>query len=107
MGSLKRRFIRSCAPGRGPVVGAARFLLGTLPFPDAAHPLSSLPAAYRDAAGSWHGGAYNSVLGLQVGQLLRTHATRGGPIDVPIPGKARMQGFKTSNSGWWKAGGSH
>jgi hypothetical protein len=75
------------------------FLAGTLAFPDTAYPLPSLPPAYRDAGGSWHGGAYNSVWGLQAGQLLRTHATRVGPIEVPIPGKAPVQGFENLELG--------
>ena len=75
------------------------FLAGTLAFPDADHPLPSLPPAYRDAGGSWHGGAYNSVWQLQAGQLLRAHATRGGHIEVPIPGKARVQEFENLELG--------
>jgi hypothetical protein len=70
------------------------FIAGTLPFPDPARPLPNPPPAYKDAAGIWHGGAYLSVWGLQAAQLLRVHATRGGLIAVPIPGKARVQEFE-------------
>jgi hypothetical protein len=75
------------------------FVAGTLAFPDAAHPLPSLPPAYRDAGGSWRGGAYNSVWGLQAGQLLHAHTERGGPIEVPIPGNARVQEFENLELG--------
>ena len=75
------------------------FLAGTLAFPDAGHPLPSLPPAYRDAGGSWHGGAYDIVWQLQAGQLLRAHAARSGHIEVPIPGKARVQGFENLELG--------
>jgi len=70
------------------------FIAGTLSFPDASHPLPVLPPAYRDAGGTWHGGAYGNLWQLQVGELLHAHAARGGLIDVPIPGKARVQEFE-------------
>lgn len=70
------------------------FLAGTLHVPTADHPLPDLPPAYRDAGGGWHGGAYDNLWQLQAGQLLSAHATRGGHIEVPIPGKARVQGFE-------------
>jgi hypothetical protein len=70
------------------------FLAGTLRVPTADHPLPNLPPAYRDAGGGWHGGAYDNLWQLQAGQLLSAHATRGGHIEVPIPGKARVQGFE-------------
>lgn len=70
------------------------FIAGTLAFPDAGHPLPVLPPAYRDADGTWHGGAYGSVWQLQAGEFLRAHAVRGGLIEVPIPGKARVQEFE-------------
>jgi hypothetical protein len=75
------------------------FVAGTLVFPEADHPPPSLPPAYRDAGGGWHGGAYDNVWQLQTGQLLRAHATRGGHIEVPIPGKARVQGFENLELG--------
>ncbi|MEY2489506.1 MAG: mannosyltransferase [Verrucomicrobiota bacterium] len=75
------------------------FLAGTLPIPAADHPLPSLPPAYRDASGGWHGGAYDNVWQLQAGQLLSAHATRGRHIEVPIPGKARVQGFENLELG--------
>jgi hypothetical protein len=70
------------------------FIAGTLSFPDAGHPLPVLPPAFRDAGGTWHGGAYGNLWQLQVGELLHAHAVRGGLIDVPIPGKARVQQFE-------------
>ena len=75
------------------------FIAGTIPFPDANQPLPSLPPAYRDTGGSWHAGPYDSVWQLQAGQLLSAHLTRGGRIDVPIPGKARVQGFENLELG--------
>ncbi|HEX7517162.1 MAG TPA: hypothetical protein VF345_07730 [Chthoniobacterales bacterium] len=75
------------------------FLAGTLPFPDADYPLPRLPPAYRDAGGNWHLAAYNSVWQLQAGQLLSAHATRGGHIEVPIPGNARVQEFENLELG--------
>jgi hypothetical protein len=79
------------------------FLAGTLPFPNAGYLLTSLPPAYRDAGGSWHVGDYVSVWQLQAGQLLRARAARGAHIEVPIPGKARVQGFE--NLELWVAEG--
>jgi hypothetical protein len=70
------------------------FIAGTLSFPDASHPLPVLPPAYRDAGGTWHGGAYGNLWQLQAGEFLHVHAVRGGLIDVPIPGKARVQEFE-------------
>jgi len=70
------------------------FIAGTLSFPDASHPLPVLPPAYRDAGGTWHGGAYGNLWQLQAGEFLHVHAARGGLIDVPIPGKARVQEFE-------------
>ena len=75
------------------------FLAGTLPVPDAGYPLPSLPPAYRDAGGSLHVGPYDIVWQLQAGQLLRAHAARSGHIEVPIPGKARVQGFENLELG--------
>jgi hypothetical protein len=70
------------------------FTVGTLPSVDAAYPIPNLPPAYRDPEGIWHVAHHNSVWQLQAGQLLSAHAARGGQIDVPIPGKARVQGFE-------------
>lgn len=75
------------------------FLAGTLPVPDAGYPLPSLPPAYRDAGGSLHVGPYDIVWQLQAGQLLRAHAARSGHIEVPIPGKASVQGFENLELG--------
>ena len=47
------------------------FLAGTLPFPDADYPLPSLPPAYRDAGGSWHGGPYDNVGSFRLGSSCR------------------------------------
>lgn len=70
------------------------FLAGSLPVPDAGSVLPNLPPAYRDADGSWHGGAYDRVWQLQAGQLLGLHAARVGHIAVPVPEKARVQEFE-------------
>jgi len=70
------------------------FIAGSLPVPDAGSALPNLPPAYRDADGSWHGGAYDRVWQLQAGQLLGLHAAHVGLIAVPVPGKARVQGFE-------------
>jgi len=70
------------------------FIAGALPVPDAGSALPNLPPAYRGADGSWHGGAYDRVWQLQAGQLLGFHAARVGHIAVPVPGKARVQGFE-------------
>jgi uncharacterized membrane protein len=75
------------------------YLVGTLPFPDSNDPLPSLPPAYRDTGGRWHVGDYNGVWQLQAGQLLRTHATHVGHIEVPVPGKARVQEFENLGLG--------
>lgn len=69
------------------------FLAGTLP-PDADYPLPKLPPVYRNADGTWHTGPYVKTWQLQVSQFLRAHAIRGGQIEVPIPGNARVQKFE-------------
>jgi hypothetical protein len=75
------------------------FLAGTLPFPDAGYPLPNPPPAHRDAGGNWHVGDYQRVWELQAGQFLRTHIARGGHIEVPIPGKARVHEFENLELG--------
>jgi hypothetical protein len=55
--------------------------------------------AYREAGGNWHVGPYDSVWQFQAGQLLYVHATRGGHIQVPLPDKARVQGFESLELG--------
>lgn len=76
------------------------FVAGTLPSPDAYRPLPNPPPAYRDAAGGWHGGGdYNRIWQLQVAQFLSAHIARGGQIEVPIPGKARVQEFENLDLG--------
>jgi hypothetical protein len=75
------------------------FMAGPVSVPDTDYPLTSPPPAYRDADGNWHGGAFHSVWGLQAGQLLHTHATRVEPIEVPIPGNARVQAFENLELG--------
>ena len=75
------------------------FMAGPISFPDTDYPVTSPPPAYRDADGSWHGGAFHSVWGLQAGQLLHVHATRVEPIEVPIPGNARVQAFENLELG--------
>lgn len=79
------------------------FLAGTLSVPEAGQPLPDLAPAYRDAAGIWHGGSYDSVWQFQAGQLLSAHAARAGRIPVAIPGKAGVQGFE--NLDLWVAEG--
>jgi hypothetical protein len=75
------------------------FVAGTLPSPDAYRPLPNPPPAYRDSAGGWHGGDYNRLWQLQVAQFLSAHAARGEHIEVPIPGKARVQEFENLELG--------
>lgn len=75
------------------------FMAGPISFPDTDYPVTSPPPAYRDADGSWHGGAFHSVWGLQAGQLLHVHAIRVEPIEVPIPGNARVQAFENLELG--------
>jgi branched-subunit amino acid transport protein AzlD len=70
------------------------FLAGTLPLTDVGYAGPSLPPAYRDSGGNWHVGAYDKVWQLQAGQFLHMHATRTGRIEVPIPGKARVERFE-------------
>ncbi len=70
------------------------FIAGTLAIPNPGQSLLVLPPAYRDAAGTWHGGAYGNIWELQAGEFLHAHAVRGGLLDVPIPGKARVQEFE-------------
>lgn len=70
------------------------FIVGRLNFPDAGHILPIQPPAYRDAGGTWHVGPFGSVWELQAGELLHAHAVRGGPVAVPIPGNARVNGFE-------------
>jgi hypothetical protein len=70
------------------------FIAGTLAIPDANHPLPVLPPAYRDASGTWHGGAYVNLWQLQAGEFLHAHAVRGGLLAVPIPGRARVQEYE-------------
>lgn len=70
------------------------FIAGTLPSAAPYPPLPNLPPAYRDSAGVWHGGDFYSLWHHQAAQLLGAHAMRGGEIDIPIPGKARVQGFE-------------
>jgi hypothetical protein len=80
------------------------FIAGPLAFPDRKYPLPDLPPAYRDRAGIWHGGAYDSVWQLQVGQFLGAHASSYRRIAVPVPGSARVQEFETLDlavaTGW-------
>jgi hypothetical protein len=75
------------------------FMAGPISFPDTDYPVTSPPPAYHDADGKWHGGAFHSVWGLQAGQLLHVHATRVEPIEVPIPGNARVQAFENLELG--------
>lgn len=70
------------------------FIAGTLVFPDTDSPIPNLPPAYRDADGNLHVGDYYGVWQSQVGQFLGAHTTRGGHIEVPIPGNARVQVFE-------------
>lgn len=70
------------------------FIAGSLPSSDPSHPLPVLPPAYRDSAGGFHSGDFYSLWHDQTAQLLGAHAMRGGKIEVPVPGKARVQGFE-------------
>jgi hypothetical protein len=74
------------------------FIAGTLSFPEADYPLPNPPPAHRDAGGTRHIG-YQRVWQLRAGQFLRAHATRGGEIEVPIPGNARVQAFENLELG--------
>jgi hypothetical protein len=75
------------------------FLVGNLPFPDANEQLPSLPAAYRDAGGTWHVDDYHGLWRLQVGQFLRAHATRAENIKGSIRDKAHVQEFESLGLG--------
>jgi hypothetical protein len=83
------------------------FLAGMLPFPKADSLSPILPPAYRDADGHWYGGPYGEVWQLETGHFLRAHATRGGPIEVPVPNHARVQEFENLKlimlEGWRQA----
>lgn len=80
------------------------FLAGALPFPRVSPALPPWPPIYRDATGVWRGSADTPGLRLQAGEFLRAHATRVGEIEVPIPGKARVQDYEDLNlamfEGW-------
>ncbi len=75
------------------------FLVGNLPFPDANEQFPSLPAAYRDAGGTWHVDDYHGLWRLQVGQFLRAHATRAENIKGSIRDKAHVQEFESLGLG--------
>ena len=78
------------------------FIVGALPFPDADYALPSLPPLTQNPDGTWPVGAYKSrdkAWRLQAGQFLRAHAAGGGQIEVPIPGKARVQEFENLELG--------
>jgi len=70
------------------------FMAGTLPFPEANVSIPIPPPAYHDPSGRWHGASYYMIWQTQVGQFLRAHATRVGRIEVPVPGKPRVQEFE-------------
>jgi hypothetical protein len=83
------------------------FLAGMLPFPQADSLSPILPPVYRDADGHWCGGLDGQVWRIETGNFLRAHATRGGPIEVPVPGHARVQQFENLKfiafEGWRQA----
>jgi hypothetical protein len=83
------------------------FVVGMLPFPQADNLSQILPPTYRDADGHWHGGLDGQVWRLETGHFLRAHATRGGPIEIPVPGHARVQEFENLKlivlEGWRQA----
>ncbi len=71
------------------------FVAGVLPFPSSDFSPPILPPAYRDAEGRFHGsGSYDRAWHLQAGHFLRSHATHGAPLEVPVPGGAPVQGFE-------------
>jgi hypothetical protein len=83
------------------------FLAGMLPFPQADSLSAIVPPVYRDADGHWCGGLDGQVWRLETGNFLRAHATRGGPIEIPVPGHTRVQQFENLKfiafEGWRQA----
>jgi hypothetical protein len=79
------------------------FLVGYLPFPKPDEVPPTLPPAYQDAGGHWHGGFrevwqflgdYRTVWEHQVGHFLRVNATGAVRIDVPVPENAKVQEYE-------------
>jgi hypothetical protein len=72
-----------------------------LPKPDQVPP--TLPPAYQDADGYWHGGYravwqllgdYRTVWQFQVGHFLRVNAIGATRIDIPVPENANVQAYE-------------
>jgi len=59
------------------------FLVGAVPFRRFNSASLMVPPAYLDASGAWHLGPYNVVWPCQVGNFLRSYATRYTPIQTP------------------------
>jgi hypothetical protein len=59
------------------------FLVGAVPFRRFSPASLAVPPAYLDANGGWHLGPFNVVWPCQVGNFLRSHATRYTPIQTP------------------------
>ncbi len=79
------------------------FLVGYLPFPKPEEVPPTLPPAFRDAAGHWHGGFraawqflgdYRTVWQLQAGHFLRSKATSAVKIAIPVPDNASVQDYE-------------
>jgi hypothetical protein len=75
------------------------FLAGALPLPRADFSSHTLPPAYRDPSGGWHGAHYDVVWQLQAAHFLRSHAMGGSEIQVSVPGRASVQGFENLDLG--------
>jgi hypothetical protein len=79
------------------------FLVGTIPFPEPDQIQPTLPPAYQDAGGRWHGGFrapwqfhgdYRTVWEHQTGHFLRVNATGAVRIDIPVPENANVQSYE-------------
>jgi hypothetical protein len=79
------------------------FLVGYLPIPKPDEVPPTLPPAYQDRGGHWHGGYraawqllgdYRTVWQLQAGYFLRVHATGAVKIAVPVPDNTNVQEYE-------------
>lgn len=75
------------------------FLAGRFNFPKPDFVVPIVAPGYLDAAGQWHGAAFEAVWPLQAGQFLRSHATRLVQIKVAVPQQGLVQGFENLELG--------